>query len=96
MTELKNRGVQDILIACVDGLKSFPKAINTVFSGTEIQLCIIHLIRNTLRYVASKDQKLFMKELRLVYSAPTEEAAIIALDKLEENRGKKYSLSIRT
>ena len=96
MTELKNRGVQDILIACVDGLKGFPEAINTVFPGTEIQLCIIHLIRNTLRYIASKDQKSFMKELRLVYSAPTEEAALIALDRLEENWGKKYSLSIRT
>jgi transposase-like protein len=96
LTELKNRGVQDILIACVDGLKGFPEAINTVFPGTEIQLCIIHLIRNTLRYIASKDQKLFMKELRLVYSAPTEEAALIALDRLDENWGKKYSLSIRT
>ena len=96
MTELKNRGVEDILIACVDGLKGFPEAINTVFPGTEIQLCIIHLIRNTLRYIATKDQKLFMKELRLVYTAPTEEAALIALDRLEENWGKKYSLSIRT
>jgi len=95
LTELKNRGVEDILIACVDGLKGFPEAINTVFPGTEIQLCIIHLIRNTLRYIASKDQNSFMKELRLVYSAPTEEAALIALDKLEENWGKKYSLSIR-
>lgn len=93
---MKNRGVQDILIACVDGLKGFPEAINTVFPGTEIQLCIIHLIRNTLRYIVSKDQKSFMKELRLVYSAPTEEAALIDLDKLEENWGKKYSLSIRT
>ncbi|MBL1156042.1 MAG: hypothetical protein D8M51_14080 [Ignavibacteriae bacterium] len=77
-------------------MKGFPEAINTVFPGTEIQLCIIHLIRNTLRYIASKDQKSFMKELRLVYSAPTEEAALIALDRLEENWGKKYSLSIRT
>lgn len=96
LTELKNRGVQDILIACVDGLKGFPEAINTVFPKTEIQLCIIHLIRNTLRYIASKDQKSFMKELRQVYSAPTEEAALIALDRLEENWAKKYSLSIRT
>ena len=96
LTELRNRGVNDILIACVDGLKGFPEAINTVFPGTEVQLCIIHLIRNTLRYIASKDQKSFMKELRQVYSAPTEEAALIAFDKLEENWGKKYSLSIRT
>jgi transposase-like protein len=93
---LKNRGVQDILIACIDGLKGFPEAINTVFPGTGIQLFIIQLIRNTLRYIASKDQKSFMKELRLVNTAPTEEAALIALDKLKKNLGKKYSLSIRT
>lgn len=55
MTELKNRGVQDIMIACVYGLKGFPEAINTVLSGTEIRLCIIHLIRNTLKYITSKD-----------------------------------------
>ena len=95
MTELKNRGVQDILIACVDGLKNFPEAINTVFPKTEIQLCVVHLIRNTLKYIASKDQKAFMKDLRTVYNAPTEEAAQVALDKLEEVWGKKYSLSIR-
>ncbi|MGK9370178.1 IS256 family transposase [Melioribacter sp. Ez-97] len=96
LTELKNRGLEKILIACVDGLKGFPEAINTVFPNTEIQQCIIHLIRNTLKYIASKDQKQFMQELRKVYSAPTEEAALIALDKLEESWGKKYSLAIKT
>jgi transposase-like protein len=96
LTELKNRGVQDILISCVDGLKGFPEAINSVFPKTEIQLCIIHLIRNTLKYIASKDQKLFMQDLKSVYSAPTEEAALIALDKLEETWAKKYSLAIKT
>lgn len=95
LTELKNRGVQDILIAAVDGLKGFPEAINTVFPKTEVQLCIIHLIRNTLRYVASKDQKAFMKELKEVYTAPTEEAALIALDKLEDIWGKKYAYPIK-
>ena len=94
-TELKNRGVHDILIACVDGLKGFPEAINTVFPKTEIQLCIIHLIRNTLKYIAYKDQKSFMGMLKEVYRAPTEEAALIALDKLEETWAKKYSLSIK-
>jgi transposase-like protein len=79
--ESRSAGYTD---ACVDGLKGFPEAINTVFPGTEIQLCIIHLIRNSLRYIASKDQKSFMKELRQVYTAPTEEAALIALDRLEE------------
>ena len=96
LTELKNRGVQDILIACVDGLKGFPEAINTVFPKTEIQLCIIHLIRNTLKYIASNDQKMFMQELRQAYSALTEEAALIALDKLEETWAKKYLLAIKT
>lgn len=96
LTELRNRGVQDILIACVDGLKGFPEAINTVFPRTEIQLCIIHLIRNTLKYIASKDQKLFMQNLKTVYTAPTEEAALIALDKLEETWNKKYSLALKT
>jgi transposase-like protein len=96
LTELKNRGVEDILITCVDGLKGFPEAINTVFPQTEIQICIIHLIRNTLRYIASKDQKAFMKELKEVYKAPTEEAALLAFERLEETWSKKYSLAIRT
>lgn len=95
LTELKNRGVTDILIACVDGLKGFPDAINTVFPKTEIQLCIIHLIRNTLKYIASKDKKNFTKELRTVYTAPTDEAALLALDKLEDTWGKKYAPAIK-
>lgn len=96
LTELKNRGVEDIFIASIDGLKGFPEAINSVFPKTEIQLCVIHQIRNTLRYVASKDQKRFMKELKEVYKAPTEDAALINLDTLEENWGSKYSLAIRS
>lgn len=96
LTELKNRGVEDIFIACVDGLKGFPEAINSVFPKTEIQLCVIHQIRTTLKYVASKDQKQFMQELKEVYKAPTEEAALLNLDKLEENWGKKYSLAFKS
>jgi len=96
LTELKNRGIEDLFIASIDGLKGFPEAINSVFPKTEIQLCIIHQIRNTLRYVASKDQKQFMKELKEVYKAPTEEAALINLDRLEETWGKKYSLAIKS
>lgn len=84
MTELKNRGVQDILIASVDGLKGFPEAIDSIFPGCEVQQCVIHQIRNTLRYVASKNQKEFMKDLKPVYKAPTEEAGLLQLDKLEE------------
>ena len=95
MTELKNRGVQDILISCIDGLKGFPEAINTVFPKTEIQLCVIHLIRNTLRYIAWKDMKLFMKDLKKVYGAPTEEAALVELENLESAWGSKYSLSVK-
>lgn len=96
LTELKNRGVKDIFIACIDGLKGFPEAINSIFPKTEIQLCVIHQIRNTLKYVASKDQKKFMKELKEVYKAPTEEAALQNLDQLEEDWGKKYTLAVRS
>ena len=73
LTDLNNRGLKDILIASVDGLKGFPEAIKAIFPKTEVQLCIIHQIRNSLRYVASKDQKEFMKDLRLVYEASTKD-----------------------
>ena len=96
MTELKNRGVQDILISAVDGLIGFPEAIESVFPGCEVQQCIIHQIRNTIRYVASKNQKEFMRDLKSVYKAPTEEAGLLALDKLEEKWGKKYPYPINS
>jgi len=80
LTELKNRGVQDILIACVDGLKGFPEAIESLFPKTQIQLCIVHMIRNSLRYVSWKERKAVAKALRSIYSAVTEEAAQQALD----------------
>jgi putative transposase len=95
-TELKNRGMHDVLVACVDGLKGFPEAINTVFPMAEIQLCIIHQIRNTLKYIASKDQKEFMKQLKPVYSAPTEEAALESLKMLEDTWAKKYPLALKS
>lgn len=96
MTELKNRGVEDILIACVDGLKGLPDTINTVFPKTEIQLCVIHLIRNTLKYIAWKDMRPFMKDLKKVYGAVTEESALMELENLESVWGKKYPLPIKT
>ncbi|MBA4313043.1 MAG: IS256 family transposase [Chlorobiaceae bacterium] len=96
MTELKNRGVEDILISCIDGLKGFPEAINTVFPKTEIQLCVIHLIRATLKYIAWKDMKAFMKDLKKVYGATTEEAALMELENLESVWGKKYPLPVKT
>ena len=92
LNDLQNRGVQDILIASVDGLKGFPEAINAVFPHTEVQLCIVHQIRNSLKYVASKNQKQFAGELKKVYQAFTKEEAEIELDKLEEKWGKKYPI----
>jgi putative transposase len=89
--ELRNRGVEDILIACIDGLNGFPDAIRTAFPKTTIQLCIIHQIRNTLKYIASKEQKEFMKDLKLVYKAPSEEIALNELDKMSRT-WKKYSV----
>lgn len=83
LTDLQNRGVQDILIACVDGLKGFPDAITSVFPDTTVQLCIVHQIRNSIKYVASKNQKVFMKDLKLVYQAVNKDAAEKALDDLE-------------
>jgi transposase-like protein len=96
LSDLNNRGVEDILIASVDGLKGFPEAINAIFPKTEVQLCIVHQIRNSLRYVASKNQKEFMKDLKLVYQALSKEAAELALDKLEEKWGKKYPIVINS
>ena len=92
LTDLQNRGVKDILIASVDGLKGFPEAINSIFPQTEVQLCIVHQIRNSLKYVASKDQKEFAKELKTVYQAFTKEEAELALDKMEYKWGKKYPI----
>lgn len=92
LTDLQNRGVQDILIASVDGLKGFPEAINSVFPDTEVQLCIVHQIRNSLKYVASKNQKQFANELKDVYKANTKEEAEDALDRLEEKWGNKYPI----
>ena len=96
ITELRNRGVEDIFIACVDGLKGFPDAISSVFPHIEVQQCVIHLIRNTLRYIARKDSKEFMTDLKKVYKAPTEEAALQELGLVEEKWGKKYPLALKS
>lgn len=96
LTDLHNRGVQDILIACVDGLKGFPEAIESIFPKTEIQHCIIHQIRNSLKYVASKNQKAFMADLKCVYKAATLNAAESALDELEAKWGDKYPMVIKS
>lgn len=96
LNELRNRGVQDILIACVDGLKGFTEAISAVFPETQVQKCIIHQIRNSFKYIASKDQKQFMSELKPVYGAATAELGIMELDRLDEKWGKKYPFVIKS
>lgn len=96
LTHLNNRGLKDILIACTDNLTGFSEAILSIFPKADIQLCIIHQIRNSLKYVASKDQKSFMKDLKLVYKADTKDQAETALLDLEEEWGKKYPIVIRS
>tara|TARA_R110000851_G_C13015368_1_gene559686 strand:+ start:58 stop:1260 length:1203 start_codon:yes stop_codon:yes gene_type:complete len=96
LTDLNNRGVKDILIACVDGLTGFPEAIATIFPETETQLCVIHQIRNSMKYVASKNQKAFMADLKPVYRAVSKEAAELALDELEAKWGDVYPLVINS
>ena len=92
LTNLQARGVEEILIASVDGLKGFLEVINAIFPKTEVQLCIVHQIRNYIKYVASKDQKEFTKDLKLIYQAPTKGLAEEELLKLDEKWGKKYPL----
>jgi len=96
LTDLQNRGVQDILIACIDGLKGFPEAIESIYPNTEIQHCVIHQIRNSIKYVASKNQKAFMADLKCVYKAATLNAAELALDELEAKWGDKYPMVIKS
>jgi len=96
LTDLQNRGVKDVLIACIDGLKGFPEAINSIFSKTEIQLCVIHQIRNSLKYIASKNQKEFMVDLKLVYKANSKDLAESKLIELEEKWGKKYPIVLKS
>ncbi len=96
LTDLHNRGVQDILIACVDGLKGFPEAIETIYPNAEIQHCVVHQIRNSIKYVASKNQKAFMADLKCVYKAATLNAAELALDDLDAKWGEKYPMVIKS
>ena len=96
MTDLQNRGVQDILIACVDNLSGFVEAIEAIFPQTDTQLCVIHQIRNSKKYLAYKDSKEFMADLRGVYSADTREKAEHALNRLDQKWGKKYPKVIQS
>lgn len=96
LTDLKARGVEDILIACIDNLNGFSQAIASIFPKVEIQSCIIHQVRNSLKYVASKDKKAFMNELKKVYQAVNKEQAETELLNLEEKWGKKYPIIIKS
>jgi transposase-like protein len=90
LTELQNRGVNDILIACVDGLKGFPDAIETVYPHTQIQLCIVHMVRNSVRYVPWKDYKAVTTDLKNIYQSTTEEQALLALEQFETRWDEHY------
>ena len=94
LTDLQNRGVQDILIACIDNLKGFSEAIQSVYPETEVQTCVVHQIRNSLKYVASKDQKEFMNDLKPVYRADTLDQAELRMDELEDKWSEKYPVVI--
>ena len=96
LTDLQNRGVEDIMICCVDGLKGFPDAIQSVFPHTAVQLCVVHQIRNSIKYVGSKHQKEFMKDLKHVYGAVSKEAAETELDNLEAKWGEQYPIVIKS
>ena len=90
LTELQNRGLKDIFIACVDGLKGFPDAIKTVYPEAKIQLCIVHMVRNSLKYVVFKDRKQVATDLKRIYNSPTLAEAEKALDEFSERWDEKY------
>ena len=90
LTELQNRGLRDILIACVDGLKGFPEAINAAYPQTQVQLCIVHMVRNSMKYVPWKDYKAVAGDLKSIYQSVTEDEALLALDRFCETWDEKY------
>ena len=96
LTDLKARGVKDILIACIDNLNGFSEAITSVFPQTEVQSCIIHQVRNSLKYVGSKDQREFTKDLKMIYDAVNKQQAEVELENLDAKWGKKYPSVIKS
>ena len=94
LNDLKNRGVQDVLFFCVDGLSGFKEAINAVYPKAEVQRCVIHMLRNSFKYVSYKDIRKFSSDFKAVYKAPTEEVALAELATLKETWGKKYPYAI--
>jgi putative transposase len=96
ITELKNRGVQDIFIACVDGLKGFPEAIEAIYPNTQVQVCIVHLVRHSLFYVSHKDRKEIATDLKMIYQAATLEEADYQLAKFAEKWKTTYPMVVRS
>ncbi|HJW28194.1 MAG TPA: IS256 family transposase [Saprospiraceae bacterium] len=96
LTDIQNRGVKDIIVACIDNLKGFAQAIETIFPQTEVQLCLVHQIRSSTRFVAIKDVKQVMKDLKEVYQAASKEQAEKGLASLQEQWGAKYPSMIRS
>lgn len=96
LTDLQNRGVKDILIACIDNLGGFEEAIGSIYPKTEVQSCIVHQIRNTIKYVAYKDSKVVMADVKLIYQAVNKELAEEHLNGFEERWGKKYPIIIKS
>jgi len=90
MNEIRNRGVNDVFIAVVDGLKGFPDAITAVFPKASVQTCIVHMIRGSLRFVGWKDRKAVAKDLKAIYSAATDELALHELDSFDKKWGNKF------
>ena len=96
LNELHNRGVRDILIAAVDGLTGFPEAIHTVFPKTEVQLCIVHMVRNSLKFVPYKDRKTVASDLKTIYMSPSEDSAYGALEAFAQKWDSKYPMIARS
>jgi len=96
LTDLKSRGVQDILVTATDNLKGFTEAIQSVFPQSTKQICIVHQIRNSCRYVVYKDRKAFTTDMKAIYTAPSRQAAEMALEQLEQQWGNKYGYAIKS
>ena len=96
LTDLKKRGVEDIMIACIDGLKGFPEAVEAVFPKTRVQLCVVHQIRSSMRYVPDRDKKAVMEDMKPIYKANNEEQGYERLLAFEEKWGKKYPLTCKS
>lgn len=96
LTDIRNRGVKDILIACMDGLTGFPEAVRAIYPDTRIQLCIVHMVRNSTKYVSYKDLKAVCADLKKIYSAPNEEEGLAALDDFGKAWNSRYPMIQRS